>query len=145
MYFPSTKKRAGYRFILKKPLVDSSTGVKESVRNIVIDPTDGSMSMDIETEQTVKGAKGTSTNRISTKSKVIKKGGSPKPPEIDKINRFARKIYNPDTGAYLQDWTELYNMYADNIKNLKTLSQKPTRNGGFDADAYYNSQTKAKK
>lgn len=137
------KQNDGYKFILKQPLVDESTGVKESVRNIVVNPYDGSVTMDIETGKTVKGEKGTTTNRIATKSKSI--GGKMKPAEIDKINTFVRKIYNPETQQYLQDWTELYDMYSESIKKLKG-TQKPSRkSGGFDADAYYKQQMKGNK
>ena len=139
------KQNDGYKFILKQPLVDNSTGVKESVRNIVVNPYDGSVTMDIETGETTKGAKGTATNRIATKSKVLVTGGKVKPAEIDKINTFVRKIYNPETGQYLQDWSELYDMYAPSIKKLKG-TQKPTRAaGGFDPDAYYKSVMKGQK
>lgn len=137
------KQNDGYKFILKQPLVDKSTGINESVRNIVVNPYDGSLTMDIETSETVQGKKGTTTNRIATKAKPI--GGKMKPAEIDKINTFVRKIYNPETQQYLQDWHELYDMYAPSIKTLKG-TQKPTRAaGGFDADAYYKSVMKGQK
>lgn len=123
------RQKDGYKFILKQPLVDESTGVKESVRSIVVNPYDGSVTMDIETGETNKGVKGTATNRIATKSKVLVTGGKVKPAEIDKINTFVRKIYNPETQQYLQDWNELYDMYAPSIKTLKG-TQKPTRTGG---------------
>jgi len=139
------KVTGGYKFILKQPLVDESTGVKQSLRAISIDPTDGSLTMDLETGETTKGAKGTATERVSTKSKVLQKGGKVKPAEIDKINTFVRKIYNPETQQYLQDWNELYDMYSGSISKLKG-TQKPTRtSGGFDADAYYKSVMKGKK
>jgi hypothetical protein len=139
------KVTGGYKFILKQPLVDESTGVKQSLRAISIDPTDGSLTMDLETGETTKGAKGTATERVSTKSKVLTKGGKVKPAEIDKINTFVRKIYNPETQQYLQDWNELYDMYSGSISKLKG-TQKPTRSGSnFDYEAYYNQQMKGKK
>lgn len=124
---------AGYKFILDKPLVDESTGVKQSLRSISIDPSDQSMTMDIESGSTVQGDKGTNTIRIFTKRKLLegaKNGKSAvyKDPEIDKINTFARKIYNPDKERYLEDWKELYDMYAPSIKKIKG-TQKPTRSG----------------
>ena len=139
------KVTGGYKFILKQPLVDESTGVKQSLRAISIDPTDGSLTMDLETGETTKGSKGTATERVSTKSKVLSKGGKVKPAEIDKINTFVRKIYNPETQQYLQDWNELYDMYSGSISKLKG-TQKPTRSGSnFDYEAYYNQQMKGKK
>jgi len=140
------KSSAGYKFILKQPLIDESTGVKQSLRAISIDPSDGSLTMDLETGDTKEGAKGTATERVSTKSKVLAKGGKVKPAEIDKINTFVRKIYNPDTQQYLQDWSELYDMYAPSISKIKG-TQKPSRSGnsGFDYEAYYNQQMKGKK
>lgn len=131
------RQKDGYKFILKQPLVDESTGVKESVRSIVVNPYDGSVTMDIETGETNKGVKGTATNRIATKSKVLVTGGKVKPAEIDKINTFVRKIYNPETGQYLQDWNELYDMYAPSIKNLKG-TQKPSRTGGSKSNTTNN-------
>jgi hypothetical protein len=98
------------------PIVDMSTGLKRKLKNIYFDtenPNNIRMLVQIQDKDDPTKTKDVSYSSFKRTEKIpsTRPGGKPRyveqSPDLAELNNFATKIYSPELGRYLEDWTEL--------------------------------------
>jgi hypothetical protein len=138
-----------YSFTSKVPIVDDSTGFKRSLKNFYFDtknPENIRAVITIQDKDDPTKTKDVSYSSFKRTEKIpsTRPGGKPRyieqNPDLAELNNWASKIWDPSKGRTLEDWTEL-------VPYLLGQSQGRTNapaTGGFNPEAYYNSQKKKK-
>lgn len=146
------------KFTLKNPVVYDATGVKQSLKAIIIDPTTGNMDLEIETPATTKSGNSTITTvnktTISTKTGGVNKDLTSssdktklKAPDVGAINNIVSKIWDPTKnngqGGYLESWQELYEQKIDEAIDMynKTHPKTPLKRRNKSQDSTTNTQS----
>ena len=136
-----------YSFTSQVPIVDDSTGLKRSLKAFYFDtknPENIRAVITIQDKDDPTKTKDVSFSSFKRTEKIpsTRPGGKPRyieqSPDLAELNNWASKIYDPSKGRTLEDWKEL-------APYLLGQSQGRTTTGGFDPEAYYNSQKKIKK
>lgn len=116
---PGSGKYTGVsNFTIKQtaPVVDMSTGLKRKLKNIYFDnenPNNIRMVVQIQDKDDPTKTKDVSYSSFKRTEKIesARPGGKPRyveqDPDLAELNNFATKIYSPELGRYLEDWTEL--------------------------------------
>lgn len=137
---PGTGEYTGVaNFTIKQtaPVVDMSTGLKRKLKNIYFDtenPQNIRMVVQIQDKDDPTKTKDVSYSSFKRTEKIpsTRPGGKPRyveqDPDLAELNNFATKIYSPELGRYLEDWTELAPI-------LQQRSQGARKTGGGTAPA----------
>tara|TARA_R110000868_G_scaffold54268_1_gene169896 strand:+ start:9040 stop:10638 length:1599 start_codon:yes stop_codon:yes gene_type:complete len=146
------------KFTLKTPVVYDPTGVKQSLKAIIIDPKTGNMDLEIETPATTKS--GNSTIKTVNKTTISTKTGGVnrdltsssdksklKSPDVGAINNIVSMIWDPaknnGQGGYLQTWQELYEQKIDESIDMynKSHPKTPLKRRGTSQTSTTNTQS----
>lgn len=144
---PGSGKYTGVsNFTIKQtaPVVDMSTGLKRKLKNIYFDnenPNNIRMLVQIQDKDDPTKTKDVSYSSFKRTEKIesARPGGKPRyveqDPDLAELNNFATKIYSPELGRYLEDWTEL-------VPILQQRGQSVRKTGGKPASTKQNLRTK---
>lgn len=121
------------------PVVDMSTGLKRKLKNIYFDtenPNNIRMLVQIQDKDDPTKTKDVSYSSFKRTEKIpsTRPGGKPRyieqSPDLAELNNFATKIYSPELGRYLEDWTELAPILQQRGQSVrKTTTNKPSTTG----------------
>ena len=126
------------------PVVDMSTGLKRKLKNIYFDnenPNNIRMVVQIQDKDDPTKTKDVSYSSFKRTEKIpsTRPGGKPRyveqEPDLAELNNFATKIYSPELGRSLEDWTEL-------VPILQQRGQSVRKTGGGTASTKQNLRTK---
>lgn len=107
---------ANFTISQNAPIVDMSTGLKRKLKNIYFDtenPQNIRMVVQIQDKDDPTKTKDVSYSSFKRTEKIKpeRPGGKPRyieqDPDLAELNNFATKIYSPELGRTLVDWTEL--------------------------------------
>ena len=146
------------KFTLKTPVVYDATGVKQSLKAIIIDPKTGNMDLEIETPATTKSGNSTITTvnktTISTKTGGVNSDltsssdkNKLKAPDVGAINNIVSMIWDPTKnngqGGYLENWQELYEQKIDEAIDMynKSHPKTPLKRRGTSQTSTTNTQS----
>jgi len=134
---PGSGKYTGVsNFTIKQtaPVVDMSTGLKRKLKNIYFDnenPNNIRMVVQIQDKDDPTKTKDVSYSSFKRTEKIpsTRPGGKPRyveqDPDLAELNNFATKIYSPELGRYLEDWTELAPILQQRGQSVKKTAGKP--------------------
>lgn len=134
---PGSGKYTGVsNFTIKQtaPVVDMSTGLKRKLKNIYFDnenPNNIRMVVQIQDKDDPTKTKDVSYSSFKRTEKIesARPGGKPRyveqDPDLAELNNFATKIYSPELGRYLEDWTELAPILQQRGQSVKKTAGKP--------------------
>ena len=134
---PESGKLTGVaNFTIKQtaPVVDMSTGLKRKLKNIYFDnenPNNIRMVVQIQDKDDPTKTKDVSYSSFKRTEKIesARPGGKPRyveqDPDLAELNNFATKIYSPELGRYLEDWTELAPILQQRGQGVKKTAGKP--------------------
>jgi hypothetical protein len=146
------------KFTLKTPVVYDPTGVKQSLKAIIIDPKTGNMDLEIETPATTKSGNSTITTvnktTISTKTGGVNRDLTSssdkkklKAPDVGAINNIVSMIWDPTKnngqGGYLENWQELLELKIDESIDMynKSHPKTPLKRRGTSQTSTTNTQS----
>jgi hypothetical protein len=139
---PGTGEYTGVsNFTIKQtaPIVDMSTGKKRKLKNIYFDtenPNNIRMVVQIQDTDDPTKTKDVSYSSFKRTEKIpsTRPGGKPRyveqDPDLAELNNFATKIYSPELGRYLDDWTELIPILqqrGQSVRNTAAPSNTQTK------------------
>jgi hypothetical protein len=139
---PKSGKYTGVsNFTIKQtaPVVDMSTGLKRKLKNIYFDnenPNNIRMVVQIQDKDDPTKTKDVSYSSFKRTEKIpsTRPGGKPRyveqDPDLAELNNFATKIYSPELGRYLEDWTELapiLQQRGQSVRKTTTSSKSQTK------------------
>lgn len=125
---------ANFTISQNAPIVDMSTGLKRKLKNIYFDtenPNNIRMVVQIQDKDDPTKTKDVSYSSFKRTEKVSSErpGGKPRyveqSPDLAELNNFATKIYSPELGRYLEDWTELIPILQQRGQSVKKTTGKP--------------------
>lgn len=134
---PGSGKYTGVsNFTIKQtaPVVDMSTGLKRKLKNIYFDnenPNNIRMLVQIQDKDDPTKTKDVSYSSFKRTEKIpsTRPGGKPRyveqDPDLAELNNFATKIYSPELGRYLEDWTELVPILQQRGQSVRKTAGKP--------------------
>jgi hypothetical protein len=127
--------------------VDMSTGLKRKLKNIYFDnenPNNIRMVVQIQDKDDPTKTKDVSYSSFKRTEKIpsTRPGGKPRyieqSPDLAELNNFATKIYSPELGRYLEDWTELAPILQQRGQSVKKTAKPATKGKQQNLRTKYN-------